>query len=172
MLINDTKLQSRECLQALHDLHFTILSWDKEMKDRNALIETQWKVTKDKKPKNNAEIEEKEKRTELLFRVVGTKETLKPKIKVELWGMEFKMEKQEISKDMKVGEFRHYVLTYDNILKMIAIYLRIQSNTPVILMGETAKVASVPLQAIDVHSGFGRQELRNMIQKCLQKCKE
>ncbi|ETO06596.1 hypothetical protein RFI_30799 [Reticulomyxa filosa] len=183
MLINDTKLQSRECLQALHDLHFTILSWDKEMKDRNALIETQWKVTKDKKPKNNAEIEEKEKRTELLFRVVGTKETLKPKIKVELWGMEFKMEEQEISKDMKVGEFRHYVLTYDNILKMIAIYLRIQSDTPVILMGETgcgktslikclAKVASVPLQAIDVHSGFGRQELRNMIQKCLQKCKE
>ncbi|ETO03185.1 hypothetical protein RFI_34225 [Reticulomyxa filosa] len=141
-------------------------------------------IKKNIMPKMSAEIEEKDKRTELLFRIVGTKETLKEKIKMELWGMEFmpneKKEPEMVIKDMKVGEFRHYVLTYDNILKMIAIYLRIRSNTPIILMGETgcgktslikclAKVANVPLQAVDIHGGFGREDLRNIVKSCVDK---
>ncbi|ETO01874.1 hypothetical protein RFI_35566, partial [Reticulomyxa filosa] len=142
---------------------------------------------KDNMPKVSAEIAEKEKRTELLFRIVGTKETLKANIKVELWGMEFIPNEQKnpekeqmVNENMKIGEFRHYVLTYDNILKMIAIYLRIRSNTPIILMGETgcgktslikclAKVAHVFLQAIDVHGGFGREDLRNIVKTCVDK---
>ncbi|ETO05492.1 hypothetical protein RFI_31905 [Reticulomyxa filosa] len=61
-------------------------------------------------------------------------------------------------------------------LKMIAIYLRIQSNIPIILMGETcrrktllikflAKIANVHLHFIDVHYGFGSGDLRNIIKK-------
>ncbi|ETO31657.1 hypothetical protein RFI_05461 [Reticulomyxa filosa] len=185
MLINDTKSVDKKCLQRLHDLHFTILNWNEEMKSRNDAIESEWKkpIKREKKgdeQKQDTEIEEKEKRTELLFRVIGMKETLKAKIKVELWGEKFKTKEQVISKDMKIGEFRHYVLTYENILKMIAIYLRIQSNTPIILMGETgcgktslikclAKVANVPLTAVDVHSGFGRQDLRNIVKACVDK---
>ncbi|ETO36339.1 hypothetical protein RFI_00723 [Reticulomyxa filosa] len=184
-LINDTKLASRHFLRIFHDLGFTLLNWNEEMKARNDSIPTEWKLTKkDNMPKMSAEIEEKHKRTELLFRIVGTKETLKTKIKMELWGMEFmsdeKKEPEMIIENRKDGEFRHYVLTYDNILKMIAIYLRIRSNTPIILMGETgcgktslikclAKVADISLQAVDVHGGFGREDLRNIVKRCVDK---
>ncbi|ETO05189.1 hypothetical protein RFI_32210 [Reticulomyxa filosa] len=202
MLINDTASIPPPCLQALRDLDFTLLSWNEEMKLRNDAIGTEWKVfqffclfkkTKDM-PKIAAEIEEKEKRIELLFRVVGTKETLKANIKMKLWGKDFKPREQtetkeqiDANKQTKTkeleGEFQHYVLTYDNILKMIAIYLRIQSNTPIILMGETgcgktslikylAKVANVSLQAIDVHGGFGRHDLRNIVKACVNKWEE
>ncbi|ETN99929.1 hypothetical protein RFI_37538 [Reticulomyxa filosa] len=65
-------------------------------------------------------------------------------------------------------------------LKMIAIYLRIQSNIPIILMGETcrrktllikflAKIANVHLHFIDVHYGFGREDLRNIVTLCVNK---
>ena len=33
--------------------------------------------------------------------------------------------------------FKHYALTYDNILKMIGIYYRLKTGIPLILMGET-----------------------------------
>lgn len=33
--------------------------------------------------------------------------------------------------------FANYALTFDNILKMVAIFFRVRSNIPVILMGET-----------------------------------
>ncbi|ETO06406.1 hypothetical protein RFI_30986, partial [Reticulomyxa filosa] len=91
--------------------------------------------------KISTKIAEKDKKTESLLRIVGTKETSWAKIKVELWGMEFmpkELEKEQtMIENIKIGEFRDYVLTYDNMLKMIAIYLRIQSNIPIILMGET-----------------------------------
>ncbi|ETO32802.1 hypothetical protein RFI_04311, partial [Reticulomyxa filosa] len=154
----------------------------------NLVINSLYKKNTDNQSKNvSEEIKEKDKRTELLFRIVGTKETLKTKIKVELWGTEFmsdeKKEPEMKIENMKIGEFRYYVLTYDNILKMIAIYLRIQSNTPIILMGETgcgktslikclAKVAHVSLQAIDVHGGFGRQDLRDIVKACVNKWEE
>ncbi|ETO14009.1 hypothetical protein RFI_23362, partial [Reticulomyxa filosa] len=166
-------------LQAFNDLGFTLLSWDEQMKARHKAIATEWKVLfidpcihityiwkcggcKAKADNSKStEIEEKDKRTELLFRIVGTKETLKTKIKVELWGMEFMPNQMKIE-NIDIGEFRYYVLTYDNILKMIAIYLRIQSNTPIILMGETGcgKTSLI------------KQDLRDIVKACVNKWEE
>ncbi|ETO01000.1 hypothetical protein RFI_36441, partial [Reticulomyxa filosa] len=71
----------------------------------------------------------------------------------------------------------NYVLTLDNILKMVAIFMKIRTNTPVILMGETgcgksclikflSYAANVKLIAVDVHGGFGRDDLRQVMKDC------
>ncbi|ETN97655.1 hypothetical protein RFI_39874, partial [Reticulomyxa filosa] len=65
----------------------------------------------------------------------------------------------------------------DNFLKMIAICMKIRTDTSIILMGETecgktsiikflAHVANVNLIAIDVHGGFGSDELTQIMKEC------
>ncbi|ETO11933.1 hypothetical protein RFI_25444, partial [Reticulomyxa filosa] len=72
-------------------------------------------------PSNEVILEEKKKRIEVLCRAVGV-----PKAK-----------KSTIINKLCNEEFKHYVLTYDNILKMTAILFSIRSNLPTVLMGET-----------------------------------
>ncbi|ETN98579.1 hypothetical protein RFI_38913, partial [Reticulomyxa filosa] len=62
---------------------------------------------------------------------------------------------------------------------MVAIAQQIRSDTPVILMGETgcgktslikclAKVANVKLEAVDVHGGFTRTDIRQIVRDCTE----
>ncbi|ETN98551.1 hypothetical protein RFI_38946 [Reticulomyxa filosa] len=84
---------------------------------------------------------------------------------------------QIVNKLCKDEEWSNYVLTFDNLLKMVAIFMKIRTNTPVILMGETGcgktslikflgHTANVKLIAVDVHGGFGRDELRRVMEEC------
>ena len=53
-------------------------------------------------------------------------------------------EKQEdltqFQKDIAAKLQSEYALTPDNYVKMLLIYLRVQSNLPVLIMGETGKI--------------------------------
>ncbi|CAM4892609.1 unnamed protein product [Rotaria socialis] len=54
------------------------------------------------------------------------------------WAHELKTNQMEsLIKDIGNNLGTHYVLTPDNYIKMLLIYLRIQSNIPVLIMGET-----------------------------------
>ncbi|ETO30657.1 hypothetical protein RFI_06464, partial [Reticulomyxa filosa] len=141
---------------------------------------------------------EKGQRLRILFRILGTqyKETLNNRKERETENEKDKSEKKEEKKDeennivktarlhdeivntlCEKDEWSNYVLTFDNILKMVAIFLKIRTNFPVILMGETGcgktslikcmgHAANVNLIAIDVHGGFGRDEIRKVIKNC------
>ena len=74
----------------------------------------------------------------------------------------------------------NYVFTRDNFIKMVIIYLRIKSNIPVILMGETGcgkttliKMLSLiinkgkdKLKIMNINEGVNDQDIINFIQKC------
>ena len=74
----------------------------------------------------------------------------------------------------------NYVFTRDNFIKMILIYLRIKSNIPVILMGETGcgktsliKMLSLiihkgenNLKIMNINEGVSDQDIINFIKKC------
>eukprot|EP01084_Bolivina_argentea_P212618 361355_1 len=93
------------------------------------------------------EKESKEKKLELLLKILGTnKKDLKQKL-------------------LKEKPYCDYALTFDNILKMVAIFFRIKASIPVILMGETgcgktcllnylACAANKETETADVHGGF------------------
>ncbi|ETO01754.1 hypothetical protein RFI_35689 [Reticulomyxa filosa] len=71
----------------------------------------------------------------------------------------------------------NFVLTFDNLLKMVAIFMKIRTNTPIILMGETgcslirclADAANVNLIKVDVHEGFGRNVIRQVMKKWISR---
>ncbi|ETO11388.1 hypothetical protein RFI_25990 [Reticulomyxa filosa] len=117
-------------------------------------------------------LETKQERIEVLCRAVGTP-----------------MEKRgEIKKKLCEGEFEHYVLTYDNVLKMVAILLNIRSDLPVLHYIENkciqffisntnisfcleifyylACAADIKLEAVDIHGGIERTHIRELVEKC------
>jgi energy-coupling factor transporter ATP-binding protein EcfA2 len=79
----------------------------------------------------------------------------------------------------------NYVFTRDNFIKMILIYLRIKSNIPVILMGETGcgKTSLIKMLSLIIHRGENKlkimninegvfdQDIINFITKCEQEIK-
>ena len=63
-----------------------------------------------------------------------------------------------------------YVLTVDNLLKMLSIQLRLRARLPVVVMGETGcgksslvrnlcKILGAPLHTLNVHGGMGDREI-------------
>ena len=75
-----------------------------------------------------------------------------------------------------------YALTPDNFLKMILIYLRIQSHIPVIIMGETgcgkttlvqylARVSEVPFYKMNLHAGVTEEMIVKFINDLKSKAK-
>ena len=76
----------------------------------------------------------------------------------------------------------HYVLTIDNLLKILSILLRIEYGVPAIVMGETGcgKTALVeyicdmlrfPLMKIDLHGGVTDADVTKFFRKCMEKAK-
>jgi midasin (ATPase involved in ribosome maturation) len=98
-----------------------------------------------------------------------------------------KSEKNEKNKNLKSLEeiAENYVFTSDNFTKMIFILMRIKSNVPVIMMGETGcgKTALIrklselmnngetdKMKILNIHAGTSDQEIIDFIQqKVMQK---
>ncbi|ETO36544.1 hypothetical protein RFI_00519, partial [Reticulomyxa filosa] len=101
---------------------------------------------------------EKEERLKLLLHILGI-----PSQRIMKECEEKKVETRENLHDQIVNklcndkEWSNYVLTFDNILKMIAILSLIK------FLGH---VVNVQLIAVDVHAGFGRQEIRQVMEDC------
>ncbi|CAD7957434.1 unnamed protein product [Amoebophrya sp. A120] len=75
-----------------------------------------------------------------------------------------------------------YVLTIDNLLKILSILLRMEYGLPAIIMGETGcgKTALVeficdmlrfPLRKLDLHGGITDEEITKFFQSCIQSAK-
>eukprot|EP01083_Nonionella_stella_P128419 389155_1 len=82
-----------------------------------------------------------------------------------------------------VKPYSDYALTFDNMLKMIAIFFRIKANIPVILMGETgcgktallsylAKAANREIQRADVHGGFTYKHIKHKMDEWISIAKK
>ena len=76
-----------------------------------------------------------------------------------------------------------YVITIDNLLKILSILLRLEYDIPAILMGETGcgKTALVefictalqfPLEKLDLHGGITDREITEFFKKCIAKAKK
>ncbi|ETO00072.1 hypothetical protein RFI_37387, partial [Reticulomyxa filosa] len=115
-------------------------------------------------PPNEVILEEKKKQIKVLCQAVGVPEA----------------KKETITKKLCEKEFEHYVLTYDNILKMISILLNIRSNIPTVLMGETgcgktalvrylACATDTELEAVDIHGGIDRTYIHEIVKKCKER---
>ncbi|ETO08602.1 hypothetical protein RFI_28787, partial [Reticulomyxa filosa] len=169
-------------LKALKDQGFYLFDWQQDLKSRD------W----------TSRQSEKEQRLRMLFRILGTKYKEMPK-NGKPANENDKNEKKEEKTDeenntVKTAQLHNeivkklcddtrwsnYVLTFDNILKMVAIFSKIRTDSPVILMGETGcgktslikclgHAANVDLIAIDVHGGFGRDEIRKVMESCSKK---
>eukprot|EP01083_Nonionella_stella_P088349 246159_1 len=73
-----------------------------------------------------------------------------------------------------------YALTFDNILKIVAIFFRVKSGIPVLIMGETgcgktklleymANVLHLDMQSVDVHGGYNIHDLTRDINEAAEK---
>ncbi|ETO29434.1 hypothetical protein RFI_07687, partial [Reticulomyxa filosa] len=119
LLISDTAGVNRPLLEDLKTLQFLLFNWKNIPSARVCVScsffffffeDTYW----DDK-------EEMKKRVQLTFQILGVPVALH----------------QKTMDDLSKGEFENFVLTYDNILKFAAITLKVRSNVPTILMGET-----------------------------------
>ena len=71
-------------------------------------------------------------------------------------------------------KFSSFVLTIDNILKMVAVYFRVSAGISVVIMGETgcgktfsisylSAFLSIPFFKLDVHGGIGEPEVKEFM---------
>jgi hypothetical protein len=74
----------------------------------------------------------------------------------------------------RVRTFNTFVLTIDNVFKMLAVYFRLEAGMPVVIMGETgcgktysiqylATVLAYPFFKLDVHGGLETQDIINFM---------
>lgn len=82
-----------------------------------------------------------------------------------------------------MNRFKNYALTYDCLLKMVAIYFRAKSRIPLLLMGETgcgktrlmeflAAVLAVELFKCDVHGGFTEEKILEFMAAPIEEAKK
>ena len=78
--------------------------------------------------------------------------------------------------DSTKHKYSGYVLTPDNMLKMILIILRVRANVPVIIMGETgcgktslikylANTCNIPIHTFNIHAGRSEEEIKSFVKK-------
>ncbi|ETO00767.1 hypothetical protein RFI_36673, partial [Reticulomyxa filosa] len=138
VLISNKKKVSQKQLDEFQKLGFHLLDWQKDLTERELALQVLNIVCFISNMKEPESQTEKEKRLRLLFRILGIQNQ-----RIMKDCEEKKVETAEGLHDQIVNklcndeELSNYVLTFDNILKMIAIFMKIQTNTPVILMGET-----------------------------------
>eukprot|EP01083_Nonionella_stella_P073155 197581_1 len=107
----------------------------------------------------------KQKKIELLLTILGTR---------NIYGL--------FDELLSMKPYCDYALTFDNMLKMIAIFFRVKANIPVILMGETgcgktcllnylAKAANIEIERADVHGGFTAEHIRQRMRSWIKKAK-
>ncbi|ETO00841.1 hypothetical protein RFI_36600, partial [Reticulomyxa filosa] len=178
VLISNKKKVSQKQLDEFQNLGFHLVDWQKDLKERELALQVLNIICFISNMKEPDSQTEKEERLRLLFRILGIpnqgimKECEEKKVEtIE------NLHDQTVNKLCNNKEWSNYVLTFDNILKMIAIFMKIQTSTPVILMGETGcgktslikflgHVVNVQLIAVDVHAGFGRYEIRQVMENC------
>eukprot|EP01083_Nonionella_stella_P238378 835382_1 len=112
--------------------------------------------------KQQSKHESKQQKIQLLLKILGTRDEM------------------VLYKLLSAKPYCDYALTYDNMLKMIAIYFRVKANIPVILMGETgcgktsllnylAKAADIEIERADVHGGFTAKHIRSKMREWIKK---
>jgi MoxR-like ATPase len=73
-------------------------------------------------------------------------------------------------------DLHNIVFTLDNFMKLILIYLRLRSNLPIILMGETgvgktslvdylAKIIDAECTTLNIHAGITEEEIISFVIK-------
>ena len=73
-----------------------------------------------------------------------------------------------IPKEIDINEMAkkngNYIFTRDNFIKMVLIYLRIKSNIPIILMGETGcgKTSLIKMLSLIIHQGKDELKIMNI----------
>ena len=78
-------------------------------------------------------------------------------------------------------KFSSFVLTIDNILKMVAVYFRAEAGISVVIMGETgcgktfsisylSAFLSIPFFKLDVHGGIGEEDVKEFMVPAIEEC--
>ena len=78
--------------------------------------------------------------------------------------------------DSTKHKYSDYVLTPDNMLKMILIILRVRANVPIIIMGETgcgktslikylANTCNIPIHTFNIHAGRSEEEIKSFVKE-------
>ncbi|ETO14750.1 hypothetical protein RFI_22618 [Reticulomyxa filosa] len=89
--------------------------------------------------------------------------------------------KQQVKRLLQ--EHQDYALTFDNLLKIVAIFFRIKSGIPVLIMGETgcgktkllkfmASALNINMTSIDVHGGYTAEHLQKDLEKPLKEAQQ
>ncbi|ETN97178.1 hypothetical protein RFI_40353, partial [Reticulomyxa filosa] len=176
VLISDIKNVNQRQLDEFKKLEFYLFEWQQDLRERELILQVLHIF--ELKIKESESQTEKEKRLRLLLRILGVPDqgTMKEYEEKKVETTE-SLHDQIVNKLCNDKEWSNYVLTFDNILKMIAVFMKIRTNTPVILMGETGcgktslikflgHVVNVQLIAVDVHAGFGRHEICEKMDDC------
>ncbi|ETO05731.1 hypothetical protein RFI_31664, partial [Reticulomyxa filosa] len=89
--------------------------------------------------------------------------------------------KQQVKRLLQ--EHQDYALTFDNLLKIVAIFFRIKSGIPVLIMGETgcgktkllkfmANALRINMKLIDVHEGYTAECLQKDLEQPLKEAQQ
>lgn len=116
-LVSDKYLLPQDKRTALENSKFILIPWnEEEERRRQMLMATNFMTTLPQR---------KQEKINLFLRILGL-------------DTEHNVLHQSILIALLFEDpFANYALTFDNILKMVAIFFRVRSNIPVILMGET-----------------------------------
>ena len=134
----------RQVMKQAKSLHWKLYNFEEDQNERLQQLKEQGFA-------NETASKQKEK-LQLLMRICGGFTSADPK-------------KQEDQLDKLYNANKDYALTFDNILKIVAIFFRVNSGIPVLIMGETGcgktKLLSfmsialgIKMFTIDVHGGY------------------
>ena len=121
------------------------------------------------------------KRLELILRACGgyhRYDECTQKIHKEF---EHNTEKREALVRALMEKHNDYTLTFDNVIKIVGIFMRIDAKVPTLIMGETgcgktyllkfmASVLGIKMICVDVHHGYLMKSLKQDIENTIKEC--